>query len=1633
MFLMLTAVTQGTQAQESPASIDPKGKQVSYAAQRPVDNANERNPLLGMVKNHKRAEKGKGPLKLLKEQRTSLNNLLQKHAPIQITSEKLRKAAKAKAKVPYVPDNNHKHLIVNVIYNSEDEEMDEGMFDLDVVTGELTFLTGGFIEDYENYGFNGGGYIWNGKYRGVYYDSDYDVSQSHQATVMEFDMTDWTLTDIFDIPYMSTMALECGTQFNADGTTSVVGQYWGIDREGNLSLRYATLDDNGITTTSFGQPASKHILAMGVTNDGRLYGVAKDGNLYQIDRTTGEEILIGHTGIDDIVDYEGGFWLQSGEIDPHDNTFYWMADHASVYWTQLCTINLQTGKATPLIDFTGDVECAGMVIAPQQRKDETPAAVTGLTASFGKLETTGKGTFIAPTKNFGGGLLAADAQLFYQVYVNDVKQSLTNNQTTPGATVNFSIGSKNVKNNAKNQIKVTVSLGEDGEESLSTTTTAWSGYGIPEAPKNVAMTFDETTQTATITWEAPTKGDDAGVEGGCVEALCYNIYRVVDGEKKGSILKTPLADDVYTTTYTLQEEDNTMTLGDLSFAVEACAAPWGFPMTDLTSQSAFTNAITAGKGKEVPYFADFANNYYKINQKDFTVINGNNDKYTWTFCPPHVTLGQNLCGAVACGNYDSYTNQDDWFITPGIALEAGKNYKFKANVHGPTANVPYYEHGEVWMGTDRTAEAMTMPVINTTLIQDYMFIEGSFTVPEDGNYYFGIHSVSAPNQWEIALFDIYVGEITEEPVDNQSPAPVELAVAPVYGANAVTDGNGKTVYCGNADIRITLPSQKLDGSELSASELLNVTLTATNAEGVKTTLAEYTAQRGGTTLDFKTENMPSGEYTFSVQATYTSGEKTYYSAVADQTAFLGWDDTVAIPTGIKAITRGDKLIVRFQEQPEPKGAHGAYLPSFSYRAYGGSKAAQLSYYVQSGMTYVYDMIEPDGKTDGLELEVPDFNPSEGAQYQWQWYVLAVSKDANGKNIYSDLTPIRTIIGEPVKAPVVETGEYEFILDAETSNELDEIWNYYMNRGAVVCGVQPIEDQFGFDVGKSWNIFSAFNGKITTMFRKVDISTLASPVFALDFILEDTETDMQVLFNGPEGKQAVRPLTVMDGIQHVNIPLDEFKSWGWIQPSLQTSFHIETEGDRIHDIYVDNVGVYDMQPCNLAITTFEAAAQMKAGEESMVNVTVMNLGQQPVSNYTVSLIEDEMPIQSETIRQPLKPGEVNVVQFCYRANTVYADDIEGQEEAEKVLVANVEADGDVNEDDNMAEAIVNIAVAGGKLNSHPRDVVARQAEQGTDVHVSWAFDFEQSSQVVTESFEDYETWYTGGVKSGAPNGQIGVWKLYDGDQKPTYTWKNFEYVTPYAGEPQAFQVFQGDILKSTTDYYYFNFDATTGDQFLVSMDPADGNYTPQPDDYLISPLVQGGSVVEFYYGALLRKPQGAEILYSETGQDINDFKLLKTLDDASGDDWFFAYVKLPETAKYFAIRHSKSSYTGYGLKIDDITYSKMSGIDHFNVYVDGQLVGTTTETTFTVSSAMTDGKHKIAVTAVFTDGTETVPAYASMNYDGTAIKDIMTSGKPFDVYSTDGKLMRQQTRSTEGLKGVFIIRTDNGKSQSVIMK
>ena len=109
-----------------------------------------------------------------------------------------------------------------------------------------------------------------------------------------------------------------------------------------------------------------------------------------------------------------------------------------------------------------------------------------------------------------------------------------------------------------------------------------------------------------------------------------------------------------------------------------------------------------------------------------------------------------------------------------------------------------------------------------------------------------------------------------------------------------------------------------------------------------------------------------------------------------------------------------------------------------------------------------------------------------------------------------------------------------------------------------------------------------------------------------------------------------------------------------------------------------------------------------------------------------------------------------------------------------------------------------------------------------------------------------------------------------------------------------------------------------------------------------------------------------------------------------------------------------------MKIDDVTYNVLTTVDHFNVYVDGKLVGTSDKAAYLISTPMEEGKHKIAVTAVYADDTESVPAYTTIDYVPDSVREIVASDKPFDVYATDGKQVRSNTRSTNGLKGIYVI-------------
>ena len=99
-----------------------------------------------------------------------------------------------------------------------------------------------------------------------------------------------------------------------------------------------------------------------------------------------------------------------------------------------------------------------------------------------------------------------------------------------------------------------------------------------------------------------------------------------------------------------------------------------------------------------------------------------------------------------------------------------------------------------------------------------------------------------------------------------------------------------------------------------------------------------------------------------------------------------------------------------------------------------------------------------------------------------------------------------------------------------------------------------------------------------------------------------------------------------------------------------------------------------------------------------------------------------------------------------------------------------------------------------------------------------------------------------------------------------------------------------------------------------------------------------------------------------------------------------------------------------------------------VYVNGEKIanvaGDKTEYIVTPDK-FAAGEQEFAVSAVYASG-ESKPVAVKLTVV-TGIKQIADGNKTFDVYTLDGKLVRQQAKSLEGLKGVYVI---NGKAVMV---
>lgn len=539
------------------------------------------------------------------------------------------------------------------------------------------------------------------------------------------------------------------------------GEVFGEFYSANLrSLEWGIIDYRTLTRTTIAKAEHSYI-ALGITNDGRAFGVADDGNLYQIDRTTGVETLKGSTGIN-VKDEAENHFYQTGEIDPNTNEFYWAAKTANGNCT-LYTVDLNDGHVTAV----GSMEKAtvlGMVIPMPKAAAAAPNVATDLQTQFNGASTTGYISFKAPETQFDGTTLATNKPLSYTITANN-KQVATGT-VLPGQVAQTSI---QVEEGMNHFIVVTTN---EGGKSPKAKYEKYIGNDEPLPLDYVDLKIDDT-RKATVSWDKPTQGLHQGYIGN----LTYNVYRF------SSTDTIKVASNLTATTFTETLPETTRT--GYAYGVQAVN-------TTQCSKITVSEYKVTGNVFDTPYFDDFRN---KNDALIYTIVDGNDDGFTWRWYDDEEK------GRAFRYSYSRNNAGDDWLMSPPIKLKAGKTYKI--SFRASNAEEEYKERLEVKMGNAPTAQAMTTNVISPIELTDPQYHEFSaqVTPQSDGDYYIGFHAIS-----DAKKSFIYLGEMGVEPI------PTTNAPAAVENMNVIANPTGAL----KAAITFKAPTKAIDGNQLTA-------------------------------------------------------------------------------------------------------------------------------------------------------------------------------------------------------------------------------------------------------------------------------------------------------------------------------------------------------------------------------------------------------------------------------------------------------------------------------------------------------------------------------------------------------------------------------------------------------------------------------------------------------------------------------------------------------------------------------------------------------------------------------------------------------------------------------------------------
>ena len=912
--------------------------------------------------------------------------------------------------------------------------------------------------------------------------------------------------------------------------------------------------------------------------------------------------------------------------------------------------------------------------------------------------------------------------------------------------------------------------------------------------------------------------------------------------------------------------------------------------------------------------------------------------------------------------YNSSNAADDYLISAPFNLVAGKNYKITVNAKG-SASWP--EKMEVKVGQEATAAGLNQTVIPETVVGTGNFddYEGEFTVSANGIYYIAIHAISDADKLNLCVSKLSI-EAGAEPT---APAATELTATP--GAEGAL----------NVDLSFTAPANAVDGSALSGTEDVKIY----RDDALVNTL---TGVAPGSAQTWTDTNVEDGKtYVYYVVAANESGDGQKSNKVS---VFVG-QDTPAVVTGFEK-TADTPTSLTFAWD-EVTGANGGYVNPANAE-YGIYKLAIESsifgnYLVEDGIL---------GTVTGETTGTFDYPVDEGEQ-DIQYFGASVKVGTNE----TDPTYAYTyaIVGAPYELPIAESF---------TGSTLHYVWDSSDNARLGVTD----DTSDGDDAALALQAYGEA-GEVTFFTGKVNLNPAANPTIIFDAKKGTSSVSALTIFVlSPDGTSTdVETVTLTDEYQSfkVSIP-SSAKNGRYNQIGFKANFPAVQE-----TVIIDNIKICDLYQYNLSVD-LTAPKTVQAGNKVTVNATVKNIGEEIIESYNLTVKAGDKELFNQDIEEPLAMFESKKFDIDYET-TIF------DEAGDVTITATVTPEVDLDETDNTSEAIITIKQSSA---AGPENVTAEVEEDGKTVDVAWSAP-STSTEEATDDVESYDDFDDGGLfdptagENGgevSQTGNIGDWTVYDGNNG--YWGYGFNGLESSLGQPGSWQVFNPSQLTASSGTLDQQYPAHSGNKYFISTCVAE----PQgaiaaTDNWLISPELPGvAQTISFYVRELVDSygAESYEVLASSTDKEIASFSLVEAK-TTSAVDWEEVSVDLPAGTKYFAIRHTSTDV--WALLLDDITFTTGGGeIDHYNIYVDGELVDQTDGTTFNVEIDES-GEHTISVSAVYTNGQESAPVSADP-VTTTAIDKVTVDGKPVDIYSIDGKLVRKQATSLEGLRGLYII-------------